>query len=119
SMDGLDAMLDNGPWFISFSEDGLSAITTKMEKISSLEDTTVSESFPPLTTPVTTTAGNAPVMSSYANISGKPSGKKVAYLVVANYVRNTWSKYRLRIVSIVVVPYGGRRDSLLVFNIIF
>ncbi|GKC90194.1 putative reverse transcriptase domain-containing protein [Tanacetum coccineum] len=48
-----------------------------MEKISSLEDTTVSDAFPPLTTPVTTTAGNAPSKSSYANITGKPSGKKV------------------------------------------
>ncbi|GKA83006.1 zinc finger, CCHC-type containing protein, partial [Tanacetum coccineum] len=49
----------------------------EMEKISSLEDTIVPESFPPLTTPVTTTAGNAPGKSSYANITGKPSGKKV------------------------------------------
>ncbi|GJX54993.1 retrotransposon protein, putative, ty1-copia subclass [Tanacetum coccineum] len=60
-------------------------------------------------------AGNAPGKSSYANITGKPSGKKVnvrtlftpggngidvvvpktAYHVVANYVRNTWSKYGL------------------------
>ncbi|GKB25152.1 hypothetical protein Tco_0864553, partial [Tanacetum coccineum] len=30
SMDGLDAMLENGPWFIPFSEDGLSAIATKL-----------------------------------------------------------------------------------------
>nr|GEV39793.1 hypothetical protein [Tanacetum cinerariifolium]GEX32131.1 hypothetical protein [Tanacetum cinerariifolium] len=112
-------------------------IMVEKEKISSLEDTTVSNSFPPLTTLVTTTAGNAPGKSSYANISDKPSGKKVnvcilftpggngidlvvlvdsihvisecfanttygyflgkkvAYLVVVNYVRNTWSKYRL------------------------
>ncbi|GKB81383.1 zinc finger, CCHC-type containing protein [Tanacetum coccineum] len=107
------------------------------EKISSLEDITVPESFSTLTTPVTTTAGNAPGKSSYANITGKPSGKKVnvrtlftpggngidvvvpvdsiraiserfantaygfflgkkvAYPVVANYVRNTWGKYGL------------------------
>ncbi|GJX94603.1 hypothetical protein Tco_0349189, partial [Tanacetum coccineum] len=106
------------------------------DKLSSLEDTTVPESFPPLSTPVTT-AGNAPGKSSYANITGKPSGKKVnvrtlftpggngidvvvpvdsirpiserfantaygfflgkkvAYSVVANYVRNTWGKYGL------------------------
>ncbi|GJW93935.1 putative reverse transcriptase domain-containing protein [Tanacetum coccineum] len=93
--------------------------------------------FPPLSTPVITTAGNAPGKSSYANITGKPSGKKVnvptlftpggngidvvvpvdfihaiserfantaygfflgkklAYPVVANYVRNTWGKYGL------------------------
>ncbi|GJY52043.1 retrotransposon protein, putative, ty1-copia subclass [Tanacetum coccineum] len=91
---------------------------------------------PPLPTEVTS-AGNAPGKSSYANITGKPSGKKVnvctfftpegngidvvvpvdsiraiserfankaygfflekkvAYPVVANYVRNTWGKYRL------------------------
>ncbi|GJZ65283.1 retrotransposon protein, putative, ty1-copia subclass, partial [Tanacetum coccineum] len=84
---------------------------------------------------VTTSAGNAPGKSSYANITSKPSrkkvnvctlftprgngidvvvsmdsiriiserfantaygfflGKKVAYPVVANYVRNTWGKY--------------------------
>ncbi|GKE41491.1 cytokinin dehydrogenase 3-like protein [Tanacetum coccineum] len=97
--------------------------------------TTVMGSFPPLSTLGTTTAGNAPGKSSYANITGKPSGKKVnvhtlftpggngidvvvpvdsiqaiserfantaygfflgkkmAYPVVANYVRNTWAKY--------------------------
>ncbi|GJR72216.1 hypothetical protein Tco_0084581 [Tanacetum coccineum] len=107
------------------------------EKICSLEETTVLESFPTLTTLVTSTAGNAPGKSSYANITGKPSGKKVnvrtlftsggngidvvlsvdsihaiserfantaygfllgkkvAYTVVANYVRNTWGKYGL------------------------
>nr|GEU75034.1 reverse transcriptase domain-containing protein [Tanacetum cinerariifolium] len=47
------------------------------QKISSLEDTIVPESFPSLTTLVTTTVGNAPSKSSYANITGKPSGKKV------------------------------------------
>ncbi|GJY12216.1 RNA-directed DNA polymerase, eukaryota, reverse transcriptase zinc-binding domain protein [Tanacetum coccineum] len=65
-------------------------------------------SFPPLPTQVTTSAGNAPGKSLYANITGKPSGKKVnvhtlftpggkkvAYNVVANYVRNTWGKYGL------------------------
>ncbi|GKB82603.1 cytokinin dehydrogenase 3-like protein [Tanacetum coccineum] len=46
----------------------------EMEKHNSLDDTTVPECFPPLSTPVTTTAGNA---SSYANITSKPSGKKV------------------------------------------
>nr|GEY60866.1 hypothetical protein [Tanacetum cinerariifolium] len=47
------------------------------EKISSLEDTTISKSFSPLATSVATTAGDAPGKSSYANITGKPSGKKV------------------------------------------
>ncbi|GKE39619.1 hypothetical protein Tco_1463024 [Tanacetum coccineum] len=112
-------------------------IMMEKEKIISFEDTTVPESFPLLTTPVTTPAGNAPGKSPYANITRKPSrkkvnvrtlftpggngidvvvpvdsirdiserfantaygfflGKKVAYLVVANYVRNTWGKYGL------------------------
>ncbi|GJY47281.1 zinc finger, CCHC-type containing protein [Tanacetum coccineum] len=73
------------------------------EKLSSLEDTTVQESFPPLTTPVTTTSGDASGKSSYANISERFAnnaygfffGKKVAYLVFANYIRNTWGKYGL------------------------
>ncbi|GJR45571.1 probable serine/threonine-protein kinase dyrk2 isoform X1 [Tanacetum coccineum] len=105
--------------------------------IQSLEDTIVLGSFPPLPTQATTPAGNAPSKSSYANVTGKPSGKKlnirtlftpggngidvvvpvesiraisdrfanaaygfflgkrVAYPVVANYVRNTWGKYGL------------------------
>nr|GEV71427.1 hypothetical protein [Tanacetum cinerariifolium] len=46
------------------------------DKLSSLEDTTVLESFSPLSTPVTT-AGDALGKSSYANITTKPSGKKV------------------------------------------
>ncbi|GJX47440.1 hypothetical protein Tco_0272630 [Tanacetum coccineum] len=90
-------------------------MTVEMGKQNSLDDTTVSESIPPLSTPVTTTAANAPGKSAYANIIGKPSGKelnvrtlftpdgngidvvvlKVAYPIVANYVRNTWGKYGL------------------------
>nr|GEX56931.1 hypothetical protein [Tanacetum cinerariifolium] len=52
-------------------------MTVEMEKMSSLEDTTVMGSFLPLSTPVTTTAGNAPGKYSYANITGKPNGKKL------------------------------------------
>ncbi|GKE33652.1 zinc finger, CCHC-type containing protein [Tanacetum coccineum] len=52
-------------------------MTVKMIKQNFLDDTTVLGSFPPLSTPVTTTARNAPGKSSYANITGKPSGKKV------------------------------------------
>ncbi|GKC71048.1 retrotransposon protein, putative, ty1-copia subclass [Tanacetum coccineum] len=90
-------------------------------------------SYPPLPTQATSSAGNTPGKSSYANVTGKPSGKKlniltlftprgngidvivpmesiraiskqfanttygfflgrrVAYPVVANYVRNTWA----------------------------
>ncbi|GJZ12656.1 hypothetical protein Tco_0547886 [Tanacetum coccineum] len=43
----------------------------EMEKISSVEDTTVLGSFPPLSTPGTTKAGNALGKSSYANVTGK------------------------------------------------
>ncbi|GJV37264.1 hypothetical protein Tco_1409741 [Tanacetum coccineum] len=52
-------------------------MTVEMEKISSLEDTTILGSFPPLFTPVTTTAGNALGKSLYANVTCKPSGKKL------------------------------------------
>nr|GEW05069.1 hypothetical protein [Tanacetum cinerariifolium] len=65
-----------------------SAVDLMMEKdkLSSLEDTTVPEPFPPLSTPVTTT-GNAPGKFSYAIITayGFFLGKRVAYPVVANY----------------------------------
>nr|GEV03873.1 hypothetical protein [Tanacetum cinerariifolium] len=60
----------------------------EMEKQNSLDDTSVPESFSPLSTPVTTTLGNA---SAY----GFFLGNKVAYPVVVNYVRNTWGKYGL------------------------
>ncbi|GJY96214.1 kinase-like domain, phloem protein 2-like protein [Tanacetum coccineum] len=113
-------------------------MTVEMEKLSSLEDATILGSFLPLSTPVTTTAGNALGKSLYANVTGKPSGnklnirtlftprgngidvvvsvesiraisdrfanttyglflgKRVAYHVVANYVRNTWGKYGIK-----------------------
>ncbi|GJR12283.1 retrovirus-related pol polyprotein from transposon TNT 1-94 [Tanacetum coccineum] len=47
------------------------------EKISSLDDTIIPESFPTFTMSDTTTVGNAPGKSTYANITGKPSRKKV------------------------------------------
>nr|GEV66119.1 hypothetical protein [Tanacetum cinerariifolium] len=75
------------------------------EKISSLEDNIVSESFPTLITSTQVAnapAGNSPGKSFYAIATGKPSGKKLmvfwekmAYPVVANYVRNTLGKYGL------------------------
>ncbi|GJS86779.1 beta-caryophyllene synthase [Tanacetum coccineum] len=109
--------------------------TMEKEKLSPVVTTT--ESYPPLPTQDTTSASNAPGKSSYANVTSKPSGKKlnirtlftpgdnridvvvpvesiraisdrfantaygfflgkrVAYPVVANYVRNTWGKYGL------------------------
>ncbi|GKB26212.1 hypothetical protein Tco_0865613 [Tanacetum coccineum] len=52
-------------------------MTLEMERLSSLEDTTVLGYFPRLSMPVTTTAGNASGNSSYANVTGKLSGKKL------------------------------------------
>nr|GEX12532.1 hypothetical protein [Tanacetum cinerariifolium] len=51
-------------------------------------------SYPPLPTQGTTPAGNTPGKSSYANVIGELR-KRVAYPVVANYVRNTWGKFGL------------------------
>ncbi|GKB10880.1 hypothetical protein Tco_0844803, partial [Tanacetum coccineum] len=48
----------------------------EMGKQNSLDDTTVLISFPPLSTLISM-AGNAPGKSSYANITSKPSGKKL------------------------------------------
>nr|GFD21841.1 hypothetical protein [Tanacetum cinerariifolium] len=52
-------------------------MTVEMGKQYSLNDTTVLESFPSLSTPVTNTVGNAPGKSSYANFTGKTNGKKL------------------------------------------
>ncbi|GJT73461.1 hypothetical protein Tco_1032747 [Tanacetum coccineum] len=87
-------------------------MTVEMGKQNSLDDTTVPGSFPPLSTPVSTTAGNAPggngidvvvpvdsiraINERFANTAyGFFLGKKVAYPVVANCVGNTWGKYGL------------------------
>ncbi|GKE82981.1 beta-caryophyllene synthase, partial [Tanacetum coccineum] len=109
--------------------------TVEKEKLSPV--VTTNESYPPLHMQETTSTSNTPGKSSYANVTGKPSGKKlnirtlftprgngidvvvpmesiraisdrfantaygfflgkrVAYPVVANYVRNTWGKYEL------------------------
>ncbi|GJU08844.1 cytokinin dehydrogenase 3-like protein [Tanacetum coccineum] len=52
-------------------------MTIEIGKQNSLDNNTVPEYFPQLSTPVTTTAGNTHGKSSYANINDKPSGKKV------------------------------------------
>ncbi|GKF21358.1 retrotransposon protein, putative, ty1-copia subclass, partial [Tanacetum coccineum] len=79
--------------------------TMEKDMFSSLEDTTGSS--PPLPTPITTSAGNAPggngidvvvsvesiraISERFANTAyGFFLGKRVAYPIVANYVRNTW-----------------------------
>ncbi|GJR65129.1 RNA-directed DNA polymerase, eukaryota [Tanacetum coccineum] len=85
--------------------------TVVKEKQCPVINTTGLGSYPPLPTQAISSAGNAPGKSSYANVTGNPSGKKlnirtlftpggngidvVAYPVVANYVRNTWGKYGL------------------------
>nr|GEZ71722.1 zinc knuckle CX2CX4HX4C [Tanacetum cinerariifolium] len=96
----------------NMTNNALVDITVEMEKQSSLDNTAILGSFPPLCTWVTSSAGNAPGKSLYANVICKPSGKKlnilnlstsrayvfflrkrVAYPVVANNVRNTWCIY--------------------------
>nr|GEY33814.1 hypothetical protein [Tanacetum cinerariifolium] len=111
--------------------------TMWMEQQIPMVSTTRLGSYPPLPTQDATSAGNAPGKSSYANVTSKPSGKKlnihtlftpgcngidvvvpvesiravsdrfantvygfflgkrVAYPIVANYVRNTWDKFGL------------------------
>ncbi|GJU12888.1 retrotransposon protein, putative, ty1-copia subclass [Tanacetum coccineum] len=54
-------------------------MVVKKDKLSSLEDTNGLGSFPPLPTQVTTSVGNAPCNFSYANVTRKPSGKKVNF----------------------------------------
>nr|GEY76900.1 hypothetical protein [Tanacetum cinerariifolium] len=52
-------------------------MTAEKEKQCILDDTTVLGSFPPLPTQVTTSTGNSPSKSSYANVTGKPREKKL------------------------------------------
>nr|GEU58455.1 hypothetical protein [Tanacetum cinerariifolium] len=82
SIDSEDTMNDDTPVGVSSTvQEGVTPfvvdmmVETKMQN--SLDHTIVSDCFPPLSMPVTTMAGNAPGKSSYANITGKPSGKKV------------------------------------------
>ncbi|GJT90280.1 hypothetical protein Tco_1079125 [Tanacetum coccineum] len=51
------------------------------ENQSSLVDTTGMGSYPLLPTQETTTTGNAHGKSSYANVTGKPSGKKLIFIL--------------------------------------
>nr|GEV30296.1 hypothetical protein [Tanacetum cinerariifolium] len=89
-------------------------INVEKKKLSSLEHTTVLGSFLPLPTHVTTSAGNAPdkgnmndvvvpvesiraISERFANIAyGFFLGKRLAYLVVVNYVRSTLDVYLLK-----------------------
>nr|GEW47896.1 hypothetical protein [Tanacetum cinerariifolium] len=54
-------------------------VNMAMEKQSSLVDTTGLGSYPSLPKHVATSAANAPGKSSYANVTGKPSGKKLNF----------------------------------------
>nr|GEZ01074.1 hypothetical protein [Tanacetum cinerariifolium] len=53
--------------------------TVKKEKLSPVMNTFDLGSYPPLPTQETTSAGNAPGKSSYANVTGKPSSTKVNF----------------------------------------
>ncbi|GKB01352.1 cytokinin dehydrogenase 3-like protein [Tanacetum coccineum] len=82
SMESNDTMNEDTPVVVASTvKEGVTPSVVDMmvekEKISSLDDTLVLKSFPTLTMPVTTTAGNAPGKSTYANITGKPSRNKV------------------------------------------
>nr|GEZ42421.1 hypothetical protein [Tanacetum cinerariifolium] len=103
SIETYDTMNEDTPVGVaSVVEEGVTPsvvdIWVEKEKISSLEDTTIPKSFSPLATSVTTTAGDAPGKSSYANITGKPSGKKVN-------VRTLFTPEGNRIDVVVVVDF--------------
>ncbi|GJR26576.1 zinc finger, CCHC-type containing protein [Tanacetum coccineum] len=76
-------------------------MTVEKEKRSSLDDTTILGSFPPLPTGngidvVVPVESIRDISKRFANTAyGFFLGKRVAYPVVANYVRNTWGKYGL------------------------
>nr|GEZ01523.1 hypothetical protein [Tanacetum cinerariifolium] len=53
--------------------------TTEKEKLSPVVNTSYLGSFPPLPTQETTSAGNSPGKSSYANVTDKPRGTKVNF----------------------------------------
>ncbi|GJT66719.1 cytokinin dehydrogenase 3-like protein [Tanacetum coccineum] len=79
-------------------------MTMEKEKLSPLDDTIVPGSFPPLPMQVTTSAGNAPGKSSYANITSKPSGKKV--MVRTLYTPENLLKEDVKIVPVWVKLHG-------------
>nr|GEY54022.1 hypothetical protein [Tanacetum cinerariifolium] len=64
-------------FYCFFGFDGSYDLRMKAGKAKFFGDTTVLGSFPSLPTHVTTSTGNAPDKPSYANITGKPSEKKV------------------------------------------
>ncbi|GKD95709.1 hypothetical protein Tco_1379606, partial [Tanacetum coccineum] len=82
STDFKDTMNDDSPTGVaSVVREGVTPfmvdMTVEMGKQNYLDDTTIPGSFPPLSTPVSITASNAPGKSLYANMTSKPSGKKV------------------------------------------
>nr|GEV42853.1 hypothetical protein [Tanacetum cinerariifolium] len=100
STDSNDTMNDDTPIGIASAiREGVTPsvvdMMVGMGNHNSLDDTIILRSFPPLSTPVTTMAGNAPGNALLIQLMVFFLGKKVAYPVVANYVRNTWGKYGL------------------------
>nr|GEX82838.1 hypothetical protein [Tanacetum cinerariifolium] len=82
STNSKDTMNDNTPGGVTSAiQEGVTPsvvdMMVEMRKQTSLDDTNVLESFPSLSTLVTTMPSNALGKFSYANITGKPSGKKV------------------------------------------
>ncbi|GKC57375.1 cytokinin dehydrogenase 3-like protein, partial [Tanacetum coccineum] len=82
STDSEDTMNDDSPTGVASTvREGVTPyvvdMTVEMGKQNSLDDTIIPGSFPPLSTSVSTMAGNALGKSLYANITSKPSGKKV------------------------------------------
>nr|GEY16683.1 hypothetical protein [Tanacetum cinerariifolium] len=87
STDSEDTMNDDTPIGVASAvREGLTPsvvdMTVEMGKQNSLQATIIQGSFPLLSMLVSSTAGNAPGKSSYANITSKLSGKKVNILTL-------------------------------------
>nr|GEX03114.1 retrovirus-related Pol polyprotein from transposon TNT 1-94 [Tanacetum cinerariifolium] len=88
----------------TYHEGGITIVvkeTVEKDKLSHVVNTSDMGSYQPLPMQETTSAGNASesvraISDRFANTAyGFFLGKRVAYPVVANYVRNTWGKYGL------------------------
>ncbi|GJZ23416.1 hypothetical protein Tco_0560875 [Tanacetum coccineum] len=66
--------------------------TVEKKKLSPVVNTSDLRSFPPLPTQETTSAGNAPGKSSYANVTGKPSyeEKRVFNTAYGYFLGEAW-----------------------------
>ncbi|GKB09935.1 hypothetical protein Tco_0843858 [Tanacetum coccineum] len=83
TLESMETPIDATPLVDSVEKEVLSPSvvneTVAKEKQYSLVNTTDLRSFPQLPSQETPLAGNAPGKSSYANVTGKPSGKKVKF----------------------------------------